>query len=388
MKKKFLCSTLAMAMAASMLFGCASESKTETTAAAAETTAEAAKAETNGEKLKVTLLVTGSFGDKAFNDSAQAGMEKLEAELGDKVEVNMVEMGSDKTKFEGSMLDACESDADLIITGLWDMKEITEKVAQEFPEKKFIIFDTDVDYTLGDLSNVYSMSYKQNEGSYLAGVLAALVTESKDMPNANEDKKIGFVGGSEHPIITDFLVGYIAGAKSVDPDIKVYVSYIGSWDDTAKGKETAIAQYNQGVDIIFPAAEQAGLGCVEAAAEMGKYIIGVDSDQAMLFSGSDEAKANVILSSVLKNVGDSLVRMAEMEEEGTVPYGKCEFLGLKENGAGLADNEYFQKNVPDEIKQAIEEKKQEVLDGKIEIPTALGDADQNEVQALIDSVAP
>ena len=142
------------------------------------------------------------------------------------------------------------------------------------------------------------------------------------------------------------------------------------------------------IDIIFPAAEQAGLGCVEAAAEMGKYIIGVDSDQAMLFSGSDEAKANVILSSVLKNVGDSLVRMAEMEEEGTVPYGKCEFLGLKENGAGLADNEYFQKNVPDEIKKTIEEKKQEVLDGKIEIPTALGDADQNEVQALIDSVAP
>ncbi len=76
---------------------------------------------------------------------------------------------------------------------------------------------------------------------------------------------------------------------------------------------------------------------------MGKYIIGVDSDQAMLFSGSDEAKANVILSSVLKNVGDSLVRMAEMEEEGTVPYGKCEFLGLKENGAGLADNEYFRR---------------------------------------------
>ena len=118
MRKKIVCSTLAMALAASMLFGCASESKTETTAAAgettaaAETTAEAAKAETNGEKLKVTLLVTGSFGDKAFNDSAQAGMKKLEEELGDKVEVNMVEMGSDKTKFEGSMLDACESDAD------------------------------------------------------------------------------------------------------------------------------------------------------------------------------------------------------------------------------------------------------------------------------------
>ena len=228
MKKKFLCSTLAMAMAASMLFGCASESKTETTAAAgettaaaAETTAEAAKAETNGEKLKVTLLVTGSFGDKAFNDSAQAGMEKLEAELGDKVEVNMVEMGSDKTKFEGSMLDACESDADLIITGLWDMKEITEKVAQEFPEKKFIIFDTDVDYTLGDLSNVYSMSYKQNEGAFLAGVLAASATKS-DMEYANEENVIGFVGAKDTAaVINDSAVGFIEGAQFVDPAVKV-----------------------------------------------------------------------------------------------------------------------------------------------------------------------
>lgn len=137
--------------------------------------------------------------------------------------------------------------------------------------------------------------------SMLAGVLAAMVTES-DMEFANADKKIGFVGGDEHPVITDFLVGYIEGAKSVDPEIKVYVSYIGSWDDTAKGKEMAIAQYNQGVDIIFPAAEQAGLGCVEAAVEMGKYIIGVDSDQAMLFDGVSEEKANAILTSVLKKV--------------------------------------------------------------------------------------
>ena len=127
--KKRLALVLAGVMMVSSLAGCGSSkpaattaaaAASETTAAAGETTAEAAKAETNGEKLKVTLLVTGSFGDKAFNDSAQAGMEKLEAELGDKVEVNMVEMGSDKTKFEGSMLDACESDADLIITGLWD----------------------------------------------------------------------------------------------------------------------------------------------------------------------------------------------------------------------------------------------------------------------------
>ena len=198
---------------------------------------------------------------------AKAQYEKLEAELGDKVEVNMVEMGSDKTKFEGSMLDACESDADLIITGLWDMKEITEKVAQEFPEKKFIIFDTDVDYTVGDLSNVYSMSYKQNEGAFLAGVLAASVTKS-DMEFANEDNVIGFVGAKDTAaVINDSAVGFIEGAQFVDPDVKVLVSYVGSYVDSATAKELAITQYSNGADVVFVAAGPASVGVIEAAAQ-------------------------------------------------------------------------------------------------------------------------
>lgn len=340
--------------------------------------------DSDSDKPSFVFVCTGQLGDKSFNDSANAGMEKIASDLG--CEMKVIEVGRDQTKWQPTFEDlADEGKYDVIISNGSSSAEVIEQVAEEFPDQKFVMFDSDMEE--GTWPNLYAISYKQNEGSYLAGVLAALVTES-DMENSNEDKKIGFIGGSEHPVITDFLVGYIAGAKSVDPDIKVYVSYIGSWDDTAKGKETAIAQYNQGVDIIFPAAEQAGLGCVEAAAEMDKYIIGVDSDQSMLFSGTDEDKANVILTSVLKNVGDSLVRMAEMEIEGTVPYGSCETLGLKENGAGLADNDYYQKNVPDDIKATIEEKKQEVLDGKVDIPTALGDADQDEVQALIDSVAP
>lgn len=188
MKKKIVCGTLAAVLAASMLFGCSSNSAASS--GAEGQTAEAAQTE-SGDKLKVSLLVTGSFGDKAFNDSAQAGMEKLQADMGDKVEVQMIEMGNDKTKFEGSLLDASDSDADVIIVGTWDMKEILENVAQEYPDKKYIIFDTDVDYTLGDLSNVYSMSYKQNEAAFLAGVLAASVTSS-DMEYANEDAVIGF----------------------------------------------------------------------------------------------------------------------------------------------------------------------------------------------------
>ena len=377
MKKKFLCSTLAMAMAASMLFGCASESKTETTAAAgettaaaAETTAEAAKAETNGEKLKVTLLVTGSFGDKAFNDSAQAGMEKLEAELGDKVEVNMVEMGSDKKKFEGSMLDACESDADLIITGLWDMKEITEKVAQEFPEKKFIIFDTDVDYTLGDLSNVYSMSYKQNEGAFLAGVLAASATKS-DMEYANEDNVIGFVGAKDTAaVINDSAVGFIEGAQFVDPDVKVLVSYVGSYVDSATAKELAITQYSNGADVVFVAAGPASVGVIEAAAESKKYCIGVDSDQALAYEGKDEA--NFIISSAIKGVGDSIYNAVEKAVDGTLPYGEYQILGIEDGVVGLADNDIYQSVVSDDAKKAVEDAKEKLLAGEVTVDSAYG----------------
>ena len=389
MKKKFLCSTLAMAMAASMLFGCASESKTETTAAAgettaaaAETTAEAAKAETNGEKLKVTLLVTGSFGDKAFNDSAQAGMEKLEAELGDKVEVNMVEMGSDKTKFEGSMLDACESDADLIITGLWDMKEITEKVAQEFPEKKFIIFDTDVDYTIGDLSNVYSISYKQNEGAFLAGVLAASATKS-DMEYANEDNVIGFVGAKDTAaVINDSAVGFIEGAQFVDPDVKVLVSYVGSYVDSATAKELAITQYSNGADVVFVAAGPASVGVIEAAAESKKYCIGVDSDQALAYEGKDEA--NFIISSAIKDlvltirkcsincllncIVDAVANALDRGRDDEV----CLVLGIEDGVVGLADNDIYQSAVSEDAKKAVEDAKEKLLAGKVTVDSAYG----------------
>ena len=387
MRKKIVCSTLAMALAASMLFGCASESKTETTAAAgettaaAETTAEAAKAETNGEKLKVTLLVTGSFGDKAFNDSAQAGMKKLEEELGDKVEVNMVEMGSDKTKFEGSMLDAAESDADIIITGLWDMKEITEQVAPQYPDKKFIIFDTDVDYTLGDLSNVYSMSYKQNEGAFLAGVLAASVTSS-DMEFANEDAVIGFVGAKDTAaVINDSAVGYIEGAQFVNPDIKVLVSYVGSYVDSATAKELALTQYSSGADCVFVAAGPASVGVIEAGAESQKYVIGVDSDQALAYEGKDEA--NYIISSAIKGVGDSLFSPIERAQAGELPYGEHETLGLAEGAVGLADNEIYNTVVPEDVRTAVDGAKEKLLAGEVTVDTAYG-MDEETLKGIIN----
>lgn len=396
MKKKFLCGAAVMAMTASMLFGCAGDSAEETTAAGKETSAEAGaeketeakedaeKKETeaaSGEKVKVTLLVTGSFGDKAFNDSAQAGMKKIESEMGDQVEVEMIEMGSDKTKFEGSMLDAAESDADIIITGLWDMKEITEQVAQEFPEKKFIIFDTDVDYTLGDLSNVYSMSYKQNEGAFLAGVLAASVTSS-DMEFANEDAVIGFVGAKDTAaVINDSAVGYIEGAQFVNPDIKVLVSYVGSYVDSATAKELALTQYSSGADCVFVAAGPASVGVIEAGAESQKYVIGVDSDQALAYEGKDGA--NYIISSAIKGVGDSLFSSIERAQAGELPYGEHETLGLAEGAVGLADNEIYNTVVPEDVRTAVDGAKEKLLAGEVTVDTAYG-MDEETLKGIIN----
>ncbi len=395
MKKKVLVLVLSAIMA-TMVVGCgfkspgASEKSTVSDTKSEEITDEGVeesgtKEKVSGEKkegLNICYVVTGQLGDKSFNDSANEGVTQIADTLGCTTKV--IEIGRDQTKWQPTFEDLAESgEYDIIITNGSNAGELIQTISVDYPDQKFILFDTKLE---GDYPNIYAISYKQNEGSYLAGVLAAMVTES-DMPFANSDKKIGFIGGSEHPIITDFLVGYIEGAKSVDPEIKVYVSYIGSWDDTAKGKETALAQFDQGVDITFPAAEQAGLGCVEAAVEREKYIIGVDSDQAMLFDGTSNEKANVILSSVLKEVGNSLVRAVGMDLVGNLQWGTYESLGLNENGVGLADNTYFQKNVPDDIKTAIEEAKKKVSAGDVKVTSALSD-DEAAVQQIIDSVAP
>lgn len=406
MKKRFLCSALVMAMTASMLFGCASGNGSAATTAAqseaagketeagndaagkdaaAENGTEAGKdadSAASGEKVKVSLLVTGSFGDKAFNDSAQAGMEKIKAGMSGKVEVEMIEMGNDKTKFEGSLMDASESDSDIIIVGTWDMKENLERVAPEFPDKKYIIFDTDVDYTLDDLSNVYSMSYKQNEAAFLAGVLAASVTGS-EMEFANEDAIIGFVGAKDTAaVINDSAVGYIEGAQFVNPDIKVMVSYVGSYVDSATAKELALTQYSSGADCVFVAAGPASVGVIEAAAESGKYVIGVDSDQALAYEG--EAEENFIISSAIKGVGDSLYSSVERHLNGDLPYGEYEILGLAENAVGLADNSIYQSVVPEEVRGAVDEAKEKLLAGEVTIDTAYG-MDEAKLKEIIGS---
>ncbi|MGI6631471.1 MAG: BMP family ABC transporter substrate-binding protein [Bacillota bacterium] len=375
--KRFVSIAMLIVMAAIALMGCAPEAEPETPPTGGGS-------DLPGAGKKVILLVSGTLGDKSFFDSAQVGMERIRDELG--CEVKTLEMGVDPAKWEPTLADVSGQDWDLIIAGTWQMVDNIAKVAPQFPDKKYVIFDTTLDYTKAPYENVYSITYKQNEGSYLAGALAALVTTS-DMPKANPEKIIGFLGGQDQDVINDFLVGYIEGAKAVVPDIKVAISYVNSFTDPAKGKEMSLAQYDMGADIGFNVAGGSGLGQLDAAKEKDRYAIGVDSDQAMLFKDTDPEKANLTLTSMLKRIDNSLFRAVEMFLEGTCPFGSAENLGMEADAVGLSENEFYAANVPQEIKDKIVELKAKLMSGEIKVSTAFG-MDKAVFEEMKNSVKP
>ena len=320
---------------------------------------------------KIVMVVNGNLGDRAFFDSAKTGTDKLISEKG--YEVRIIETGADTQKWEPALIDAAESDADIIVAITFSMGEYVQNAAPKYPDKKFILVDATIDFESGeDFSNVYTATFKQNEGSFLSGALAALMTKS-DMEKANPENVIGFLGGMDVPVINDFLLGYIEGAQYVDKDVKVSIMYPNDYYNPAKGKEYGQVLISQKNDVIFAAAGETGLGTIEAAKEKGVYIIGVDSDQAEQFAASgDKESASIIVTSLLKNVGDTIYRAVTLDAEGKLPWGTNESLGLKENGMGLAKNSYYEASVPEEIRAKLEEIEKKLISGEIQVGTAIG----------------
>jgi basic membrane protein A len=340
-------------------------------ASEAAATAPSEEAAASAAPLKVLLFVNGVLGDKSFFDSAQRGVDRAVAELG--IEAETIEAGLDQTSWEAALTDAAANlEYDIFIVGTFQMIEYLQALAPQYPDKKFVIFDAPVDYTVCECSNVYSITYKQNEGSYLAGVYAASMT-TQQIDGMNEGLVIGSLGGQEIPVILDFMLGYEQGAKDTQPDIQVIRQFVGGnnpWNDPAKGKELAKAQFSQGADIVFQIAAGSGQGVFEAAVEDGKYAIGVDSDQALIVESSDPAQAERILTSMMKNVDNSLFRAIQLHQEGTAPYGQVEALGIAEGGVGLARNQYYEQSTPDEVKAAVDAAEQQILNGEITVQTA------------------
>lgn len=367
--KKMTAALLAMSMAASLMAGCgAPEPEDETTAAtqAEETAAEAG--EESGEaaeaadpsEYRVGLMIPGNLGDKSFFDGAFNSIEPIKEQLG--VTVEYVECGTDTSKYYPALVDMCEQDYDLILTISSNNDDALVQVAEEYPDQKFINLD---DELTDPPANVYIMGTKNNEMSFLAGAAGALKAQE-----LGEDK-IGFVGGMDIPGINEFLVGYIEGAQAINPDIKVATSYVGSFTDTAKGKENALLLYNSGLSVIFAAAGQSGLGVIDAAVEQGKFAIGVDSDQAEALKDSQPDMANVVITSAIKNISDNAVSAVDRAMKGEIPYGTREVFGIAEGAVGIAENEFYDNLLSEEDRAKVEELKQQVIAGEVEMtPTA------------------
>jgi len=344
---------LTVATMALLLAGCSGGTTATTpseTGATGDATAGASTAPS------VAFVVNGPLGDQGFFDDAARGMAVMEA-AGSKTQ-NLQADAENPAQWKTNLESVSTGDWDMVITGTSQMTDILTETAPKYPEQSYIVFDTVVAQP-----NVASIVYRQNEGAFLAGVLAALVTTNSDeFPLASGSKKVGFVGGMDIPVINDFAVGFRSGVESVDPSIEILISYVGDFVDANRGFDQAKAMYDQGADVVFQVAGGAGLGVLRASEEVNGYSIGVDSNQNALHPGH-------VLASMLKNIGASLESAVNAYADGTLEFGKTTEYGLSNNGVSLdfADNE---KIVPQAIQDMVQSYVQKVIDGEIKVPTA------------------
>ena len=304
------------------------------------------------------VLDVGGLGDKSFNDGAYRGAERAENGLG--ARIRLIEPGEGSDREAGLRLLAAEH-MDLVIgVGFIFTDDITQ-LAKEYPATNF----ADVDYSLSTDKegnplppplNVAALKFKEEEGSFLVGAVAAL---------AGHSKKVGFVGGMDVPLIQKFEAGYKAGVKAVCPDCQVVVQYAGvtpeAFRNPGKGKELALNQYEQGVNVIYHASGSTGLGVFEAARQTGKYAIGVDADQY------SEAPGRIV-TSMVKGIDVAVYDMINRVRARTFKGGIYTF-GLAQNGVGYVYDEHNRALIPDGVRARVEQLKADIVAGRIQVPS-------------------
>ena len=345
---------------------------------------EEGEGEIQGDIINVVSIVNGNLGDKSFFDSAESGLQELAAR--GVINYRTIELGgtdADQPRWRDTLIEVSESgEFDVIVVGTWQMNEFLDSIAPQYPDQKYVIYDATVNEP-----NVVSLNYRQNDMGFIIGAFAAAMTTQTDFPNINPDRVIGFVGGEDGPVINDFLVGYIEGALSVDPEIRVDVRYVASFVDPAGAKELAQAMIMQNnVDIIWGVAGLSGNGAAEAAFENNAWFIGVDSDQEETFTGAQAPLADVTLTSGLKNIGESLIWVFEELQAGNTYWGEEIWLGLDMNGVGIVTDKNF-ATVPESVQEVTLQALESVESGAVSVGSAFGD-NPVDVVALRESVRP
>lgn len=373
--KKFVSILLLAAMALSLVACGGGDSSTATTSGS-----NSAAASTTGESKGKIAYIVGNLGDKSFSDSGEVGMNTLRSEGW---EVKTFELGdaTKADKYEDGILDALDQGYEYVM-GSSTYMEIFGRLAADYPDVKFIGFDDKwADEDLPE--NMTCIFYAQNEGSYLVGQIAAAMSET------------GVVAvdvGVENPVINDFVTGYINGVLDWNAangtDVKVVKAAVDSWTDPAKMKQLVLDQArNNNADVFYQVAGGSGDGLFEACVETGTWAIGVDSDQYAIYKdGENPEKADVILTSMLKEVGNSLVSiMHDIEAGDDSMWGHTITLGLAEDSVGYVDNEFYQANVPEDVRTKVAEAAEKIAAGEIDVKSYYDFADDAEYNAYVES---
>ena len=293
----------------------------------------------------VVFDMGGKF-DKSFNQSVVSGVERFRKETG--IAYREFEVTNETQREQAIRKMAQRGQSPIVGVGFAQAPAI-EKVAKEYPDLKFTIIDSVV-----DLPNVQSYIFKEHEGSYVVGILAAM---------ASKTGKIGYIGGMDIPMIRAFGCGYVQGAKMVNPGIEIIQNMTGStpaaWNNPGRGSELSKGQFDRGVDVIYAAAGGTGVGVYQAAEDAGKLAIGVDSNQNYLHPGT-------MLTSMLKRVDVAAYNSFKTAMDGTWRAGIYN-LGLKEEGVGWALDEHNEKLITPAMKAKVEQAKTDIISGKIKV---------------------
>ncbi|MBW6472509.1 MAG: BMP family ABC transporter substrate-binding protein [Anaerolineaceae bacterium] len=308
---------------------------------------------------KVVYLINGALGDQSFYDSGQMGMEKIKSEYG--VEIRTIETNFDAGQYEPA-LQAAVDYADVIFVISYGFEDQLMAYADKNPDKIFVNLDTVVQ---NEKNTITSVDFIEEESAYLAGVVAGLTTLETSLPGVNPGKLIGAVGGDVDPVIQAFIFAYTNGAKSIDPEIQVETKYLGSWDDTAKGKQAALQLYDMGADVVFQIAAAAGIGVLQAAGERGLYAIGVDTNQNDIVPGH-------VVASDIKDVGKAIYEVFKTIKDGTYQPGAVLQYGLASGGVDIDMTAQVQV-LPQAIQDQVLAVRQQIIDGTLKVEIYTGE---------------
>jgi basic membrane protein A len=306
---------------------------------------------------------TGGTGDGSFNDQALEGVQRAAEEL----PVEFAEAEPDEvaqfSNFQQQFASSTEPSYDLIsCIGFLQSDALTETSGQ-YPDKQFQIVDSVV-----ESDNVASYLFREHEGSYLVGVLAAELT-TQDFgagagSTAGDSTNLGFVGGIEGDVISRFEAGFKAGVKDTASDVDIQTTYVGDFNDPSGGQEAALAMYSSGSDVVYHAAGNTGTGVFRAAQDEGRFAIGVDRDQSVTKPGFSD----VIIASMTKRVDTAVYDAVTSVVDGAFAGGEVTTLGLEEEGVNAVYGDQLGSEIPDDVKSAVADAREGIVNGDISVP--------------------